>query len=112
MLFGVFGVDVIYLCVCLVNDEQVIGNSFWLNYQCYIIVMGINFGLVVLCYSMCGYFLLNDFVQVYNDDWGVSSCVCQCFQVNFLQCIGECSMFLFNGGQVCYWDSVQQYNDL
>lgn len=68
--------------------------------------------MAALRYSTRGYLSLNDFAQAYNDDWGVSSRARQRFQVNFSQRIGERSTLSLNGGQVRYWDSAQQHNDL
>ncbi|QJP18572.1 fimbrial biogenesis outer membrane usher protein [Stenotrophomonas maltophilia] len=109
---GAFGADVTHSRARLANGEQVTGNSFRLNYQRYITATGTNFGLAALRYSTRGYLSLNDFAQAYNDEWGVSGRARQRFQVNFSQRIGERSTLSLNGGQVRYWDSAQQHNDL
>jgi len=109
---GAFGADITHSRARLGSGEQLAGNSFRLNYLRYITATGTNFGLAALRYSTRGYLSLNDFAQASNDDWGVSGRARQRFQVNFSQRIGERSTLSLNGGQVRYWDSAQQYNDL
>ncbi|HDS1677703.1 fimbria/pilus outer membrane usher protein [Stenotrophomonas forensis] len=109
---GAFGADVSHSRARLANGEQLTGNSFRLNYQRYITATGTNFGLAALRYSTRGYLTLNDLALAYNDDWGVSGRARQRFQVNFSQRIGERSSISLNGGQVRYWDSSRQQNDL
>lgn len=109
---GAFGADITHARARLGNGTQMAGNSFRLNYQRYIAETGTNFGLAALRYSTRGYLGLNDFAQVYNDDWGFAGRARQRFQVNFSQRVGERSTLSLSGGHVRYWDSAQQQNDL
>ncbi|WP_423178908.1 MULTISPECIES: fimbria/pilus outer membrane usher protein [unclassified Stenotrophomonas] len=109
---GAFGADITHSRACLANGKRMAGNSFRLNYQRYITETGTHFGLAALRYSTRGHLTLNDFAQVSNDDWGFSSRARQRFQVNFSQRIRGSSTLSLNGGQVRYWDSAQQQNDL
>lgn len=109
---GALGADITHSRARLANGKQVAGNSFRLNYQRYITATGTHFGLAALRYSTRGYLALNDFAQVYHDDWGLSRRARQRLQINFSQRIGGRSTLSLNGGQVRYWESAQRQNDL